>query len=652
MTNWMRFRLSRFLFALLCTAIMSISWGQNVVHWSAELVPKDARSGEFAQIIVTAKVDPEWHIYGMRKAGEEGPAATTFELADTKGLKAAGTAIEPTPGRKFDANFNMDVEFHSGTVKFAIPVQLTGKSGEPIAATVKAGAQACSTSVCQRFAVEKLPLTGAVADGSARPEFAAAATIAPPQEGNTSSVEASKPEKASKPADPAAQDETSLQIKQAKSQGLLSFMWLAFGAGLLALLTPCVFPMIPITVSFFAKKQGDSGTKNTKGAVAYSLGIVSSFTLLGVLVTVLFGASGLQKLATNPWVNVFLAALFIFLALNLFGLYELQMPQSIVGRFSKGAKKEGVLGPVLMGVTFSLTTFTCTVPFVGTLLLAATQGDYLYPVLGMLSFSLAFALPFFFLAMFPQLLSRLPKSGAWLATVKAFMGFLELAAALKFISNVDLVNQWGLLTRPAFISIWSTLMFLGGLYLFGWIVLGHAEERPAIGWIRRAFGAASFAAAVYLLAGLQGANLGTLGSFLPPEPYPGRKQTGALAQGELSWHENIEAAKKESAEAGKPIFIDFTGVTCTNCRQMEQQVFPHPDVVAALNKFARAKLYTDRPQDLANADLQQKLTQSSALPIYVILDKSNSKPVAVFAGSQTTGPEFAKFLNDAFEKSR
>lgn len=443
-----------------------------------------------------------------------------------------------------------------------------------------------------------------------------------------------------------------MQIKQAKSQGLLSFMWLAFGAGLLALLTPCVFPMIPITVSFFAKKQGDSGTKNTKGAVAYSLGIVSSFTLLGVLVTVLFGASGLQKLATNPWVNVFLAALFIFLALNLFGLYELQMPQSIVGRFSKGAKKEGVLGPVLMGVTFSLTTFTCTVPFVGTLLLAATQGDYLYPVLGMLSFSLAFALPFFFLAMFPQLLSRLPKSGAWLATVKAFMGFLELAAALKFISNVDLVNQWGLLTRPAFISIWSTLMFLGGLYLFGWIVLGHAEERPAIGWIRRAFGAASFAAAVYLLAGLQGANLGTLGSFLPPEPYPGRKQTGALAQGELSWHENIEAAKKESAEAGKPIFIDFTGVTCTNCRQMEQQVFPHPDVVAALNKFARAKLYTDRPQDLANADLQQKLTQSSALPIYVILDKSNSKPVAVFAGSQTTGPEFAKFLNDAFEKSR
>lgn len=629
---------------------MSVCWAQKVVAWTAQLEPKDARSGEFAQIVVTAKIDPEWHIYGMVKSSADGPSASTFELADAKGLAPAGKPIEPTPGTKFDNNFNMDVAFHSGTVRFALPVQITAKSGEAISGTIKAGAQACNQSVCQRYQVEKLPFSGTVGTGAARPEFAAANLNPPTQEGNTSAAHSVK--STQKAPEAQAQDATSIQIKEAKSQGLLSFLWLAFAAGLLALLTPCVFPMIPITVSFFAKKQGDGRVTNTKGAVAYSLGIVSSFTLLGVLVTAFFGAAGLQKLATNPWVNVFLAGLFIFLALNLFGLYELQLPQSLVGKFSKGAKKEGVVGPILMGVTFSLTTFTCTVPFVGTLLLAATQGDYLYPVLGMLAFSLAFALPFFFLAMFPQLLSRLPKSGSWLATVKAFMGFLELAAALKFISNVDLVNQWGLLTRPTFISIWSTLMFLGGLYLFGWIVLGHAEEKPSIGWIRRCFGVGAFAAAIYLLAGLQGANLGTLGSFLPPEPYPGRESKGAVAAGELSWHETFSAAIEDSKASGKPIFIDFTGVTCTNCRQMEQQVFPHPAVREALAKFARAKLYTDRPQDQANADLQQKLTQSSALPIYVILDASNSKPVAVFAGSQTTGPEFAKFLADGIAKVR
>jgi thiol:disulfide interchange protein DsbD len=375
--------------------------------------------------------------------------------------------------------------------------------------------------------------------------------------------------------------------------------------------------------------------KNVRGALAYSVGIMSSFVVLGIAVTLIFGATGVQQIATNPFVNLFLAALFVFLALSLFGLFELALPSSVVNRFSSGGKKGGLLGPVLMGVTFSLTTFTCSVPLVGTLLLAATQGDLRYPALGMLAFSSAFALPFFLLALFPQFLAGMPKSGGWLAVVKGFMGFLELAAALKFLSNVDLVYGWGIFPRNVFLGVWAAIMLFAALYLFGIWTFGPAKG-VAVGWGRRAFGLLSLVAAGLCINGIRGASMGTFGAFLPP------------GSDKLTWIENYDQGIAEARRLNRPVFVDFTGVTCTNCRAMEQNVFPLPDVVREMEAMVRIKLYTDRrnewaANDAANAKLQQKLTDSTALPIYVILSPDGSQK-SIFPGSTNDPQEFVSFL--------
>jgi len=625
-------RIFTFFAAWMLGMTLALAQAPNPVQWAAKVTSADVRAGEIASIELTATIAEPWHIYGLKKPPKEGPFATVIQVEPSPVVEAVSTPVEPKPITKFDQNFEMELDTHGGTAVFRIDVKLKPDATGTVTIPVKVGAQACNNNLCLRAKYDSIPVSLTIAPGEARAEKSslASTTPAPPAE--------------SKPASPGGSDAT---IQKARSQGLLSFLAFAFGAGLLALLTPCVFPMIPITVSFFAKKtgEGDARETNLKGAAAYSLGIIASFTLIGLAVTALFGATGMQKLAANPWVNLALAALFIVLALSLFGRFELMLPSGLVNRFQSGTRQGGLAGPIFMGVTFSLTTFTCTVPVVGGLLILATQGDWLYPAAGMLAFSSAFALPFFFLALFPQWLAKLPKSGSWLATVKAFMGFLELAAALKFISNIDLVNQWGLITRPVFITIWVAIMTIAGVYLMGWMVFGHDAQKPVVGWVRRAFGVASFAAAIWLMNGLQGGSLGNLGSFLPPDPYPGKK--AALKAGELDWHDTFELAQKE----GKPIFIDFTGVTCTNCRQVEQQIFPHPLVETELKRFARAKLFTDRPQDEANAKLQEELTKSAALPTYAILKPGSKTVVAVLEGSQITPEQFANFLKSGFEKA-
>lgn len=625
---------------VLCVLLLQVvAFAQpSKVQWSASLERADTRVGEWNRILVTAKTKSGWHIYGMAMPAKEGPTITTITGAGA-GVEF-GPVLEPKPARKFDRGFQMDVDTHEGEVVFALPFRVTGKADE---IDVSVRSQACDSRSCDRPRSETLSVAVNSATGAARPEFAAASTEVPPQPNNLSmKAEAAPKAPAGAPVD-AAQN----NLNQARSKGLLAYLAFAFGAGLLALITPCVFPMIPITVSFFSKKTTEGSKVNYGGALAYSLGIIISFTVVGLAMTLLFGASGVQKLATNPWVNVFLAGLFVFLALSLFGLFELALPSAFVNKFQTGTRKGGWIGPALMGVTFSLTTFTCTVPFVGTVLLAATQGDLLYPAFGMFAFSSAFALPFFLLALFPQALAKLPKSGSWLATVKAFMGFLELAAALKFISNVDLVYGWGWLTRPVFLAIWSTLLVLAGLYLFGWILLGHDGEKPKVGLLRRGFALFSFVGAAWCLAGIQGKSLGTFGSFLPPEPYPVRGKQAVAVAGELSWSESFEGAVKAASANKKLVFVDFTGVTCTNCRWVEQNIFPDPAVHAELEQFERAKIYTDRAGDEANAELQVKLTKQTSLPVYAIVDPATGQAIAIQAGSDTTPSQFADFLKKA-----
>jgi len=438
-------------------------------------------------------------------------------------------------------------------------------------------------------------------------------------------------------------------VDQAKSQGLLAYLGLAIAAGFASLLTPCVFPMIPITVSFFSKRKGEDGMRGTvRQAVAYCFGIVGTFTALGVAVAVLFGATGLQTFANNPYLNLGLAIVFIGLAFSLFGFFEIGVPSSILTKLD-GNGKGGLLGPILMGLTFSLTSFTCTLPFVGSVLVSASQGAVLWPVLGMIAFSSAFCLPFFLLALFPAALSKLPRSGAWLATVKAFMGFVELAAAVKFVSSVDLgIVQGGLgvVTREVFIALWFGITLLAAMYLLGIIRLPHVDEGK-IGLLRRGVGVATLVGAGYLLLAINGRSIGQLEGFLPPSPYPGHQ---GQSQERLTWIMDYDKALAQAKSEGKPLFIDFTGIYCTNCRDMERNMFPRPAIESRLENYVRVRLFTDRdtPADKANQALLQKMTNSVTLPSYVAIDPAGTPKVSAFTRDEDA---FTSFLEHGLAKN-
>jgi thiol:disulfide interchange protein DsbD len=560
---------------ILCLTLLALlalpAWAQDPVKWSARLDPADARAGEGARVIVAAKIDAPWHLYSLTRVS--GPVPTSITLAPGKALTAAGKPVQPPPIKKHDPNFETQVELYEGAVAFGLPVKLAPGLKGAQKATVKVRFQVCTDRSCLPPTTVQVPVAFTVPAGPARPNRAAAVTAVPPQppgakkaEGETPAIATTgsrntgsgEPRAESTSAPSAANGSFNDRIKQAQSRGLGAFLWLALSMGFLALLTPCVFPMVPVTVSFFSKQQ-ETGRGGLRGPVAYCLGIIATFTGLGLFITLLFGATGIQQFATNPWVNLAMATLFIVLALNLFGVFEIIVPAWLLNRAHSGSQKGGLLGPMLMGLTFTLTSFTCTVPFVGTLLVATAKGSTLWPLAGMLAFSTAFASPFFLLALFPQWLARLPKSGSWLTSVKAYMGFLELAAAVKFLSNTDLVWQTMLLTRPVFLSIWSTIAIVAAGYLLGWFRLPHdGPVQP--GWMRRGLGLATAIVGIWCLGAIGGRSLGELDAFLPPESY-GAKPGTAFAAGKIPWEHDYDAAVARAKSEGKALFINFTGYT-------------------------------------------------------------------------------------------
>ncbi|HVF85666.1 MAG TPA: cytochrome c biogenesis protein CcdA, partial [Abditibacteriaceae bacterium] len=438
------------------------------------------------------------------------------------------------------------------------------------------------------------------------------------------------------------------QVRQAQSNGIGSFLLLAMTMGFAALLTPCVFPMIPITISVFSKPEDGTPKRDLSAPVAYCLGIIGTFTLIGLVVSGIFGASGITRLAANPWLNIAMATLFTVLALNLFGVFEIMVPSRILQRVQPqtGAQssRSRLVVPLLMGLTFTLTSFTCTVPFVGTLLVATSKGSAWWPLLGMLAFSSAFALPFFLLALFPQWLSRLPKAGSWMVSVKATMGFLELAAALKFLSQADFVWNLGWLTRPVFLSLWSTLALVAGFYLLRWLRLPHESSTGKPGLTRRALGLAFCATGVYLLAGTGGRSLGILDGYPPPADYGSR----TLSASAIQWHEDYDQAAARAKTDGKPLLINFTGYACTNCRVMEANVLPQPEVRRAIDDFVAVELYTDGEDATSkrNSKLQQQKFGTIALPLYVVVSPEG-KELARLEGLNRDPQAFVDFLHRA-----
>jgi thiol:disulfide interchange protein len=597
------------------------------------------RAGEKVDVIVTARIEPGWHIYSMTPAAAEmAPQPTTITI-NAPGLTRAGPVRQPEPRRKMDEAFGMVVELFEGEVSFAQTFSADSRAPGPVDITAAVRFMACDDKTC-------LPPTTVNITGSLTIEAGPARDGRTPSRAGAEAVPARAP----------ISERPTRSIDDARAKGFIAYLGFAVSMGFLALLTPCVFPMIPITVSFFTKKEGLTRAQGLTQAVIYCAGIIATFTALGILLAVLFGAASIQGVAANIWVNLAIAGVFTVFALNLFGAFEIRVPYKLVGFLGdKSGQGAGTLGTILMGLTFSLTSFTCTVPFVGTVLVAATQGELFWSITGMLGFSAAFASPFFLLALFPQLLASLPKSGGWLNSVKVIMGFLELAAAMKFLSNIDLVMGWGVLPRELFLAGWIAIAGVAGYYLFGKFRLPHDTPTESVGVPRLMFGMAFFSIAIYLATGLSGQPLGEIDAFLPP--YAMADRNGGGTEGATTshdaWLQSYPEALAAARQSGQPIFVDFTGVTCTNCRLMEKNIFARQDVAAIFDDFVLVQLWTDLPteQSRANQVMQQQRFGTVALPYYAVITPDD-KILDTFEGFTRDAEEFKRFLTDALAAHR
>ncbi|GIX07111.1 MAG: thiol:disulfide interchange protein DsbD [Candidatus Poribacteria bacterium] len=621
--------------------------GTVPVQFSAEVAPEPSRAGETVEVRVHARIEPGWHIYSLTLAPEIGPQPTRITV-EAEHLEGPGFFEQPEPLRKYDAAFDATVESFEGSVSFVGRFRVregTPPGTYPVQVAVRY--MVCNAKTCLPPTTQTVALTHRVEEGPARAEFLQPLPTSKPPQGVSASpagVEATS-----------SATEAAYRVERARDQGLWAYLLFAASMGFLALLTPCVFPMIPITVSFFTKQQASTRLQSVRRALLYCLGIVTTFTGLGIVLALLFGAAAIQNLAANVWVNLLIAAIFVAFALNLFGAYEIRVPSRLLNFVGGKGQGGGTVAILLMGLTFSLTSFTCTVPFVGTVLVAATQGEVFWAVAGMLAFSAAFASPFFFLALFPQLLATLPRSGGWLNSVKVTMGFLELAAALKFISNIDLVMGWGALPRELFLAAWVAIALVAGFYLLGKIQLPLDSPVERLSVPRLLLSLFFFAVGFYLLTGLFGKPLGELDAFLPPYSTGGGSVLaggGSSSSGEgLSWIEDYDRALVEAQATGRPIFVDFTGVTCTNCRWMEKNIFTRPEIADRLGRFVRVRLWTDLADERSRRyqRMQQERFGTVALPFYAILSPEGDI-LATFDGLTRDPEEFARFLDEGYRR--
>ena len=620
--------MNRFIKTIILIGLFSIShlWGQfeSPVTLSAK-AESSVRAGEVVNIIVKAEMDAEWKIYALRDQGE-GPIATRVVVTGEI-IEASGLVREDEPVKKYDDGFLTTTRTHQGGAIFKAPILVKSDlSPGKYNLSVNVLFQVCNASLCYPPKEEVLTITVTVEGGTARDDRTDMVLVAD-----------------------VFDDFGNINLDAAIDEGFFSFVILAFSMGLLALLTPCVFPMIPITVSFFTH-QGETGKgKPITNAIIYTLGIIATFSIIGFILALTLGASGANQLAANPWVNIFIAALFIYFALSLFGMYEIQLP-SVLRQYSlKQEGRGGVMGTLFMAVTFTLTSFTCTVQFVGLLLVAASQGQWFWPMIGMVVFSAAFALPFFFLALFPQYLAKMPKSGSWLNSVKVVMGFLELAAAFKFISNTDLVWGWGFFSHNTVLAVWAVLMLLTGIYLLGKIQLPHDSPIASISVPRLMLSTVFLTFGLYLTSGLFGQKIhGLIYSYLPPivESESGAVRTnGASIAEEFNWYRNLDEGLVKARATGKSVFIDFTGYTCTNCRWMEANTFTKTEVKHRFGEMILVQLYTDGgPNHRENQQYEIDRFGTAALPFYVILSPDDDI-ITTFPGMTRSLDDFLDFLD-------
>ncbi len=622
------------------------AYGQdlNPISFSLRAGQKQVAAGVPFEAVLTSRLDSGWHLYSTTQPAG-GPIATSISVPSGTVFEMAGNVKQPSPRVAFDQNFGVNTEFFEGQTEFQVPVRV--KAGTPAGKydlPLQVRYMLCNDTMCLPPQTVTLKTSVEVAGGA----MAAVTPSAAPGPGAGSATPGSEA---------SSLEQTAEKSGMAVPLSTMAYVWFAMAMGALALLTPCVFPMIPITVSYFTKRQAVTRKQAVGEAALYSFGIILTFTVLGFGLTFLFGAGGINRLAASPFVNIGIAAVFILFALSLFGALEIRLPSSWLTAIDrKSSSTGGVIGIMLMALTFSLTSFTCTVPFVGTVMVAALQGNWLWSLIGITSFAAVFSAPFFLLALFPSVLQALPRSGNWMNSVKVVMGFLELAAALKFVSNVDLVFQWELFTRPVFIAIWLSIALVTAIYLIGWFRFPHEEATGSVG-SGRVLGAIFFISiSFYLLRGLLGFPLGELDAYLPPRDYGNVAAVGlapgeTAARNEETWLTSYPAALKQAGLHNRPIFIDFTGYTCTNCRWMEANMFPLPEVQDLFSKHVLVRLYTDgtQPQHSQNLQFEKERFGTIALPFYAILSPQG-KTIATFPGLTRDRKAFLDFLRHGMDK--
>ena len=627
--------------------------------------------GDEAQIVFSGKIDNGWHVYST-ELGNDGPISATFNAVKMDGVKTVGK-LTPKGHEisEFDNMFGMKLRFFEGSVTFVQKIKFT-KPTYNINCYLEYGA--CNDETC--MPPTEVPFT-AKGNSPAVTEDAAAEAQ---KEETQPAAEEEKALAATDTAAVAAADSTVADTAAVASSALytpvinelksyednpvdssLLYIFLAgFVGGFLALLTPCVWPIIPMTVSFFLKRNKER-SKAIREAVTYGISIVVIYVVLGLVVTMLFGASALNALSTNALFNIFFCLLLVVFAASFFGAFEITLPSSWSNKIDqKSENTSGLLSIFLMAFTLTLVSFSCTGPIIGFLLVAvSTQGSILAPTIGMLGFAIALAIPFTLFAMFPSLLKSAPKSGGWMNVVKVVLGFIELAFALKFLSVADLAYGWHILDREVFLCLWIVIFGLLGIYLFGWLKFPHDDPEHRTNVPQFFLGMISLAFAIYMIPGLWGAPLKAISAFAPPMfTQDFNLHKSAVEPKSHDYEEGMALAKSQ----GRPVMIDFTGFGCVNCRKMEAAVWTDPQVASMLNdKYVLISLYVDDKTPLAEpmtvtengtqrtlrtvgdkwSYLQRVKFGANTQPFYVLID-NEGKPLN---GSRSYDEDIQKYLD-------
>lgn len=625
------------------------------VKWKSAIKMTDATNGV---VTFTATVDAGWHVYGTQLPSG-GPEPTSVQW-NNQGVKLVG-GLTPSKAahKQHDETFDMDLSWWTGSVTLSQKFTVTAKEYK-IEGSIRY--MACDDENCTPPKSESFSFKGTAAQApvaetvqaptaNAAPADTAATLAQPVAAVGTPDSAVASPTHDQLWAPVTAIEGDNADVEDIADRSLWYIFWACFLGGLLALLTPCVWPMIPMTVSFFLKKSG-SRAKAITNATTYGLSIIIIFLLLGICFTVLFGASAMNALATSAWCNLLFFALLVIFAISFFGAFEITLPQSLSNKMdSTASKTTGMLSIFFMAATLVIVSFSCTGPIIGTLLVeAASRGSVMGPVVGMTGFAIALAIPFTVFALFPTMLKKMPKSGGWLNTVKVVLGFVELALSLKFLSVADLAYGWRILDRETFVALWIAIFGVMGLYLLGMFRFKSDGEpkSPGIGVMRFFLALVSLSFTAYLVPGLWGAPLKATSAFVPPL----YTQDFNLYGGEQVEYDDFDEGMKAAAAQGKPVFIDFSGHGCVNCRKMEGAVLDEAKVKKMISEdFVTIKLMVDdktplqQPMVVQENGKQTTLTtvgdkwsylqrhkfNSNSQPYYVVLDQQGALLSGPFA---------------------